>query len=80
MEVITPHLTAERIGAVNVPQVGEDIVWFNQEVVIRNTFAVGILAVATLAAASLFIRRRRVVLATAGFSRLDVDDLYEAGL
>jgi len=55
------------------------IVCFNQEVVIRNSFAVGILAVATLAAASLFIRRRRLVLATAG-SRIDVDDLYEAGL
>lgn len=50
--------------------------------VIRNSFAVGIIAVATLAAAGLLFRRRRVVLTTPGGAALRdvVDDLYAAGL
>ena len=51
-----------------------------QEVAIRNV-AVGLIAVATLAAASLIIRNRKGVENLTKVSpRTDVDDLYAAGL
>jgi hypothetical protein len=50
----------------------------HKEVAIRS-FGVGLLALATLAAASLLLRRRHVV-AGAGRGRSIVDTLYAAGL
>ena len=63
--------------SVSADQRGKDP---KQEVVIRNV-AVGLIAVATLAAASLIIRNRKGVESLPEDSpRTDVEDLYAAGL
>ncbi|NIM52146.1 MAG: hypothetical protein GTN78_08270 [Gemmatimonadales bacterium] len=50
-----------------------------KEALIR-TFGVGLIALATLAAASLLLRRRRPGVARAKRKRTSVDPLYAAGL
>jgi len=52
---------------------------FNKEARIR-TFGVGLIALATFAAASLLLRRRHVVAQGIGRERRLVDSLYAAGL
>jgi len=52
---------------------------FNREARIR-TFGVGLIALATFAAASLLLRRRHVVAQAIGRETRLVDSLYAAGL